>query len=146
MRLVLAVLVVALAVPASAQARTARLPESSLHYRVRTAPVSRSWNPVMWTYTGGYYGVDHVNRLWPRAPRGPRRDIVLLEAVRHRVPFRLLLGVWGAESSFGRAASHFGLTGYFPGRGTSGSFAWDAHLAAQLLNRLYRGRYGRHSL
>ena len=146
MKRAFAAMLVALALPATVQARSARIPESSLQYRVRTMSVHASWGPVLSTYTGGYYGVAHINRLWPNAPRGPRRDIVLLEAVRHRVPFRLLLGVWGAESSFGRAASHFGLTGYFPGRGTSGSFSWDAHLAAQLLDRLYRGRYGKHSL
>lgn len=113
---------------------------------VRSAPVTSKWNCALGQYTGGYYYIGHINSLWPYAPRGPRRGVILTESIRHRVPFRLMLGVWGAESSFGRAASHFGLTGYFPGRGTSGSFSWDAHLAAQLLDRLYRGCYGRHSL
>jgi hypothetical protein len=81
--------------------------------------------------------------LWPAAPHGRRRQIVLDAAVHHHVPLRLLLGVWGAESGFGRYACHFGLTGYFPGRGTSGSFRRDAHLAADLFDRLYRSRYGR---
>ena len=114
--------------------------------KVRSAPVTSKWNCALGQYTGGYYYIGHINRLWPYAPRGPRRGVILLESIRHRVPFRLMLGVWGAESSFGRAASHFGLTGYFPGRGTSGSFSYDAHLAARLLDRLYRGCYGRSSL
>lgn len=134
-----ALIVVALAAASPAKGQ-------SFADKVRTAPVTSKWNCALGQYTGGYYYVGHVNSLWPYAPRGSRRDVVLLESIRHRVPFRLMLGVWGAESSFGRAASHFGLTGYFPGRGTSGSFSWDAHLAAKLMDRLYRGCHGRSAL
>ena len=113
---------------------------------VRSAPVGPSWNCVLGQYTGGSYYIGRVNQLYPYAPKGPRRGIILTESIRHRVPFRLMLGIWGAESSFGRAWSHFGLTGYFPGRGTSGNFSYDAHLAARLLDRLYRGCHGRSAL
>ena len=137
---------VALLVAQPATAKPAHVPKPPLVQLVRNAPVDAKWAPVLWTYTGGYYSTGHVNQLWPKAPRGPRRGIILEACIRHRVPWRLLLGVWGAESSFGRAASHFGLTGYFPGRGTSGSFSRDADLAAALFNRLYRARYGRSAL
>ena len=139
-------LVAVLATAHEAHSKPAHAPHKPFSAVVRSAPVGPSWNCALGQYTGGYYYTGHVNSLWPYAPHGSRRGVVLKEAIRHRVPFRLLLGVWGAESSFGRAASHFGLTGYFPGRGTSGDFAYDAHLAAQLLDRLYRGCYGRHSL
>ena len=143
-----ALLVIAamLLVAQPATAKPAHVPRAPLEHRVRTAPVDAKWGPVLWTYTGGYYSTGHVNQLWPKAPRGPRRGIILEACIRHRVPWRLLLGVWGAESTWGRAASHFGLTGYFPGRGTSGSFSRDADLAAALFNRLYRARYGRSAL
>ena len=137
---------VALLVAQPATAKPAHVPKPPLVQLVRNAPVDAKWAPVLWTYTGGYYSTGHVNQLWPKAPRGPRRGIILEACIRHLVPWRLLLGVWGAESSFGRAASHFGLTGYFPGRGTSGSFSRDADLAAALFNRLYRARYGRSAL
>lgn len=129
-----------------ATAKQAHAPHRPFSLVVRTAPVGPSWGPVLSTYTGGYYSTSLVNELYPHAPHGPRRGIILLEAIRHRVPFRLLLGVWGAESSFGKATSHFGLTGYFPGIGSSGSFATDAHLAARLFARLYHARYGRSAL
>ena len=133
-------------VKAAAGRQVARLPEkttSRTAHLARTLPVTSRWESILNTYTGGNYGVGHVNSLWPAAPRGRRRQVVLGAAVHHHVPFRLLLGVWGAESSFGRYACHFGLTGYFPGRGTSGDFRRDAHLAADLFDRLYRNRYGR---
>jgi hypothetical protein len=142
----LAAIIVALAVAQPATAKPAHVPRAPLEHRVRTAPVDAKWGPVLWTYTGGYYSTAHVNQLWPKAPKGPRRGIILEACIRHRVPWRLLLGVWGAESTWGRAASHFGLTGYFPGRGTSGSFSRDADLAAALFNRLYRARHGRSAL
>ena len=142
----LAVVIVALAVPSFAVARPAHAPETRLEFKVRTAPVTSAWNCPLGHYTGGGYYTGWVNQLWPSAPHGARRQVIQLEAVRHRVPLRLMLGVWGAESSFGRAASHFGLTAWFPGRGTSGNFAYDAHLAAKLLDRLFRGCHGRHSL
>jgi len=126
--------------------QVARLPEKAVARvaRVaRTTSVTFRWEPILAEYTGGSYGVDHVNNLWRSAPHDHRRQIVLGAAVHHHVPLRLLLGVWGAESSFGRYACHFGLTGWFPGRGTSGDFRRDAHLAADLFDRLYRSRYDR---
>lgn len=124
----------------------AHIPESRQHLRARTAVVDWHWTGPLSDYTGNSYSTGLVNQLWPHAPHGKRRNIVLEAAIRYRVPFRLLLGVWGAESSFGKARSHFGLTGYFPGRGTSGNFRRDAMLSAQLFDRLYRGRYHHHSL
>lgn len=138
--------VVVLLVAQPAAAKPGHAPHRPLELVVRTAPVGPSWGPVLSTYTGYYYSTGLVNQLYRHAPHGPRRGIVLRACIRHRVPFRLLLGVWGAESSFGRAASHFGLTGYFPDRGTSGSFSHDADLAAGLFARLYRMRYHRSAL
>jgi len=125
---------------AQAQPR-ARIPEHTLTYKARTAAVSWRFAGVLNDYTGGSYSVGMVNEMWPRAPKGKRRQIVLDAAVHHHVPFRLLLGIWGVESGFGRYACHFGLTGNFPGRGTSGNFRKDAHMAADILDRLYRSRY-----
>ena len=110
---------------------------AALVNRIRTAPVTYAWENALNAYTGGSYGVDHVNALWPLAPKhGKRRAIVLATAVRYNIPFRLLLGIWGAESTFGQYACHFGLTGNFPGVGTSGNFATDARIASQILRRL----------
>lgn len=124
----------------------ARTPEQTLSFKARTATVNWKWAGPLNAYTGGSYSVGMINTMWPSAPRGKRRQIVLGAAVHHHVPFRLLLGIWGAESGFGRYACHFGLTGYFPGTGTSGNFRKDAHLAADILDRLYRNRYGRRAL
>ena len=135
-----------LTVKAANAGPVARLPEkpaTRVARLARTAPVTYRWEAVLNSYTGGSYGVGHVNALWPSAPRGRRRQIVFGAAVHHHVPLRLLLGIWGAESGFGRYACHFGLTGYFPGTGTSGNFRKDAHLAADILDRLYRNRYNR---
>ena len=130
---------------AHAQPR-ARIPEHTLTYKARTASVDYRFAGVLNAYTGGSYSVGMVNQMWPRAPKGKRRQIVLGAAVHHHVPFRLLLGIWGVESGFGRYACHFGLTGNFPGRGTSGDFRKDAHMAADILDRLYRSRYKRHAI
>lgn len=144
---VLIVLVLDLMCVKAANARQiARTPEQTLTYKARTASVGYRWAGPLNAYTGGSYSTGHVNQLWPSAPRGKRRQIVLGAAVHHHVPFRLLLGIWGAESGFGRYACHFGLTGYFPGVGTSGNFRKDAHMAADILDRLYRNRYGRRAL
>ena len=130
---------------AQAQPR-ARIPEHTLTYKARTASVGYQWASVLNAYTGGSYSVGMVNQMWPRAPKGKRRQIVLGAAVHHHVPFRLLLGIWGVESGFGRYACHFGLTGNYPGRGTSGDFRKDAHMAADILDRLYRNRYKRRAI
>lgn len=143
--LLLVVLVLDLVTVKAANAYPARTPEAhaqKIARVARTIPVGSQWEGVLNSYTGGSYGVDRVNSLWPLAPRGKRRRTVLGAAIHHHVPFRLLLGVWGAESGFGRYACFFGLTGYFPGTGTSGDFWKDAHLAADLFDRLYRAQYG----
>jgi hypothetical protein len=125
----------------------ARTPEAiAFERKVRSAEIGAKWEPVVRLYSGSNYGVGYLNRLWAYCPKGSRRGVMLREAVEHRIPFRLLLAVYGAESSYGRARSYFGLTGYFPGRGTSGSFDRDAHLAAALWSKLYRIRYGRTAL
>ena len=137
----------ALGAPGANASERARTPESiRLERTVRSAPISSKWESVVRLYSGSNYGVAHLNNLWSYCPKGPRRGIMLREAIAYRIPWRLLLAVYGAESSYGRASSYFGLTGYFPGRGTSGSFARDAHLAAALWSRLYRNRYGRSAL
>jgi len=134
-------------VPDALAASKAKTPESvRLEQIVRSAPIGFKWEAVVRLYSGSNYGTEYLNRLWRFCPRGRRREIMLREAVKNRIPFRLLLAVYGAESSYGRAASYFGLTGYFPGRGTSGSFARDASLSAALWSRLYRSRYGRFAL
>ena len=130
----------------AANGAPARLPEkpaNRIAHIARTMAVTSKWQSVLEIYTGGSYGVDHVNALWPRSPHGQKRKTIIGAAIHHHVPARLLLGVWGAESGFGAYACNFGLTGYFPGTGTSGSFWKDAHLAAELFDRLYRSRYGR---
>jgi hypothetical protein len=150
LKLVVCVLIVisldAVCVKAAAGRPVAHTPEHKVVSKARTASVSWKWEPILEAYTGGNYGVGHVNSLWPMAPHGKRRQIVLRAAVHHHVPLRLLLGIWGAESTFGHYACHFGLTGYFPGTGTSGDFRRDAHLAAALLDRLYRIRYHHHAI
>jgi len=145
-RILLLAVVFALTGPVQADARSGFAPETRLEFKVRTAPISWRWAPILDEYTGGSYQISYVNQLWPHAPHGTRRHVALRAAVQAHIPLRLLLGIWGAESSFGRAASHFGLTGWFPGRGTSGSFNRDAVLAAGLLDRLYKSRWGRRAL
>lgn len=130
----------------AANAQLGRIPEASKYaLKVRTASVGSKWDGPLSTYTGGSYLSGHINALWPSAPRGKRRQIVLGAALHHHVPFRLLLGIWGAESGFGRYACHFGLTGFYRS-GTSGNFRKDAHIAADLLDRLYRSRYKRRAI
>lgn len=144
---VIAVLAIDLMCVKAAQGKPrAHIPETRLQHKARTASISSRWQPILDAYTGGSYGISLVNQLWPRAPRGKRRTIILGAAVHHHVPVRLLLGIWGAESTYGQAACNFGLTGYFPGRGTSGSLTRDAHMAADLLDRLYRNRYNRRAI
>lgn len=104
-------------------------------HRIRTAPVDWRWGSILNLYTGGSYATGHVNSLWQNAPRS---SIVLQAAVRYRVPYRLLLGVWGAESTWGQAWNHFGLIGP-----ATGNLRHDAFYAAKLFDRFYRQRYGR---
>ena len=123
--------------PAQIKAAKKKKAHAARVRRIRSAPVTYAWENALNAYTGGSYGVSHVNALWPLAPKhGKRRAIVLATAVRYNIPFRLLLGIWGAESTFGQYACHFGLTGNFPGVGTSGDFATDAKMSSQILRRL----------
>lgn len=115
---------------------------STYEDRIRTAPVTWAYSSALSAYTGGSYGVDTVNQLWPRFPRRQtsQRAAMLKAARKYGVPLRLLMGVYGMESGFGRYRCYFGLTGYFPGTGTSGSFSRDAMLSAGIFRRLL----GRH--
>lgn len=117
----------------------------ALRRRVVKAGVDPRWNGPLSTYTGGSYGIGVVNQMYATWPRGPqisaRREIMIREAADHRIPYRLLVGVYGIESGFGAYACSFGLTGFYSS-GTSGSFAVDAHIAARLLAQLWRGSYG----
>ena len=102
--------------------------------RVRTAPVGWAWDSILNLYTGGSYSVQHVNSLWQRAPRN---WTVLAAAVHYHLPYRLLLGVWGAESGWGQAWNHFGLIGP-----ATGDLRHDAFYSARLFDRFYRSKYG----
>lgn len=107
--------------------------------RVRLAPVDGRYASALSAYTGGSYSVGTVNSLWPRFPRSrqARQRLDIIDAAkRYHIPVRLLMGVYGMESGFGRFRCYFGLTGYFPGSGTSGSFRRDAFLSAGIFRRL----------
>lgn len=106
---------------------------NTLEAKVRNAPVTWKWEGPLEYYTGNYYGVSLVNTMWQRAPRS---KIVLAAAVRYRVPWRLLLGVWGIESGYGRAWNHFGLIGP-----ANGDLRHDANYAARLFAKMYRSWY-----
>lgn len=68
-----------------------------------------------------------------------RQKLIIKQAARrHHTSPRLLWGIYGAESSFGKAKSSFGLTGDYPGVGTSGNFRKDANRSAEILHRLKR--------
>ena len=100
------------------------------------------WNAVLKAYSGGSYGLSHVLGLAGEHPGGGAhsgdRATVEADAKKYGVPFNVLWGIYGAESSFGKAASNFGLTGQFPGTGTSGNFATDARMSAQDLAALIK--------
>lgn len=110
--------------------------------RIRTAPVDSRYSRALSIYTGGSYGIQSVNQLWPRFPKHQRaqRSAMLKAAKHYGLPLRLLMGVYGMESGFGRFRCYFGLTGYFPRTGTSGSFSRDAMLSGGIFRRLL----GRH--
>jgi membrane-bound lytic murein transglycosylase B len=111
---------------------------STYEDRIRTAPVTSAYSQALYAYTGGSYSIGTVNQLWPRFPRGQvtQRAAMLKAARDHGLPLRLLMGVYGMESGFGRFRCYFGLTGYFPRTGTSGSFSRDAALSAGIFRRL----------
>lgn len=101
---------------------------------------SAGWDQVLHSYSGNSYGLAHIQKLAHEHPGGGAhphdRAIVAADAKKYGIPFDVLWGVYGAESSWGKAASNFGLTGQFPGRGTSGNFATDARMSAQDLAHL----------
>ena len=118
---------------------TAAHAKGSYEYKVRTAPVSYNWQPILDYYTGSYYGVEQVNLLWRHAPRN--KD-VLDACKRWHVPYRLLLGVWGQESGYGRGGSNnFGLIGI-----TLGTFRHQAFYSAHLFSKFYYNTYHRRAV
>lgn len=137
-RTAVTVAAVSVAVLSVAQPATAKTYED----RIRTAPVDWRYASALAAYTGNSYSVSTVNSLWPRFPRHQRaqRAAMIAAGRKYGVPLRLLMGVYGMESGFGRYRCYFGLTGYFPGVGTSGSFNRDAMLSAGIFRRLL----GRH--
>lgn len=130
-----------IAILASTPGQVAAAQRGSLEHKVRHAAVGPSWIGPVNTYTGGSYNISRINSYYKYAPRGPRRGIVLEAAIRYRVPWRLLLGVWVAESGAGRAWNHFGLIGP-----ATGNLRRDAFYAARLFDRLYRARWGRSAI
>ena len=137
-RTAITVAAVSVAALSVAQPATAKTYED----RIRTAPVTYAYSSALNAYTGGSYGVETVNQLWPRFPRHQRaqRAAMIAAGRKYGVPLRLLMGVYGMESGFGRFRCYFGLTGYFPRTGTSGSFSRDAMLSGGIFRRLL----GRH--
>lgn len=134
MKSILAIIALVLSVPGHAAAVAKK---ETLEHKVRHAPVGPSWSGPVNTYTGGSYTISRINSYYKYAPHGPRRGVVLQAAIRYRVPWRLLLGVWVAESGAGRAWNHFGLIGP-----ATGDLRHDAFYAARIFDRLYRSRWG----
>jgi len=138
MKSILTIIITLIAsLPAVAQAAK----KETLEHKVRNAPVSLDWSGPVNTYTGRSYNIGRINSYYRYAPHGKNRGIVLEAAVKYRVPWRLLLGVWVAESGAGRAWNHFGLIGP-----ATGDLRHDAFYAARLFDRLYRSYNGRHAL
>lgn len=106
-----------------------------------TNTLDNSWDAPAMTYSGGSYGVEHLNNLLNSAPQNGHvnndRHIVDQAAKNNQVPFAILWATYGAESSWGGAASWFGLTGAHGASGTSGNFASDADESAKTWKRLY---------
>ena len=101
--------------------------------RIKQAPVTNSWEIPLRIYTGGYYGVELVNILSKGGPRGKIRQPVLGAAAHYHIPFKVLIGIWGAESSYGKAWDNFGLTDQ-----ANGNLRHDALIAASILRSLYK--------
>jgi hypothetical protein len=101
---------------------------------------SGGWNAVLEKYSGNSYGLSHVEQLAGEQSGGGAhagdRATVEADAKKYGIPFNVLWGVYGAESSFGKAKSNFGLTGQYPGTGTSGNFGTDARMSAEDLANL----------
>lgn len=115
----------------------------------RTNPqtITADWEPVVRAYSGSNYGVDHLNSLLAQAPQNGSnsndRAITQAAARNWKVPFALLWATYGAESSWGKAASSFGLTGKYGRSGTSGNFTTDANESAKTWLQNYRSHYHR---
>ena len=107
----------------------------SIAWKVNSAPVNELWTSIINYYTGGSYSLSLVNQMWQSAPRS---RTVFQAAVHNRIPYRLMLGVWGIESGYGRAWNHFGLIGP-----ATGNLRHDAFYAAHLFSKFYEDRYGR---
>lgn len=105
---------------------------------------SSGWNSILEKYSGDEYGhkgygsaSQYVAMLaGQNKGGGAQRRTVEADAKKYGIPFNVLWGIYGAESSFGKAASNFGLTGQYPGIGTSGNFNTDARTSAQDLANL----------
>lgn len=105
---------------------------------------SSSWNAILEKYSNKEYGQkghgtaqQYVEGLAAQnSGGGSRRATVEADAKKYGIPFNILWGIYGAESSFGKAKSNFGLTGQFPGTGTSGNFGTDARMSAEDLAKL----------
>lgn len=138
MKSILTVIVTLIAsLPGVAQAAQ----KETLEHKVRNAPIGFDWSGPVNTYTGNSYNIGRINSFYKYAPHGKGRKIILEAAVKYRVPWRLLLGIWVAESGAGRHWNHFGLIGP-----ATGNLRHDAFYAARLLDKLYRSRNGRHAL
>lgn len=105
--------------------------------------LDNSWEAAVQEYSGNNYGVDRIINLYRQSPKGDGgvkgdRAIVTRVAREFKVPFALLWGCYGAESTWGtnKNASgyipYFGLTADYPGRGTSGNFSKDARRSAEI--------------
>lgn len=109
--------------------------------RIKQAPVTEAWSPIVTYYTGGSYGVGFLRSMSNGGPRGKRRQAVLDAAVHYHIPFKLLIGVWGVESGYGAAWNHFGLIGP-----ANGNLRHDAMISARLFSKMYRSRYGHNAV
>ena len=109
--------------------------------KIKKAPVTEAWSPIIIYYTGGSYGLDHLRLHMNGGPRGRVRQPILDAAVHYHIPFKLLIGVWGAESGWGSAWNNFGLIGP-----ATGGLRHDAFYAARLFSKFYRSRYGHNAV
>ena len=120
-------------------------------------PVGAEWESSVQYYSGGSYGVEHINKHSLKQGDGGYpgdRLIISRAAAKYGIPFRLLWGTYGAESSWGQNTGggelppYFGLTHSYPGRGqtryrgTSGNFQSDAEKSARSWMKIYRLKNG----
>lgn len=120
---------------------------------VEVEVIGSDWESSVQYYSGGSYGVAHINKHAKKEGNGgyPNdREIIARSAAKYGIPFALLWGTYGAESSWGQNTGggelppYFGLTSAYPGggqsryRGTSGNFVSDAEKAARSWLKIYR--------